>query len=80
LTVCIPPFPASVYELLSLPVIFTDVAFVAVTVNVDEAPGAIDVGLAVIATVGPGTARPVVVPQPVKMRENARQKRNATEK
>jgi hypothetical protein len=42
----------SVYELLSLPVIVTVVAFVAVTVRMDELPAVIEVGLAVIVTVG----------------------------
>jgi hypothetical protein len=36
----------------SVPVTVTPVALVAVTVNVDELPEAIEVGLAVMATVG----------------------------
>jgi hypothetical protein len=45
---------------LSVPVIVTVVAFVAVTVRIDEAPATIEVGLAVIATVGaPLTPAPV---------------------
>jgi hypothetical protein len=52
LTACVPPAAASVYELPSLPLIVTEVAFAAVTVRVEDAPAAIDAGLAVIATVG----------------------------
>ena len=38
----------------SVPVTVTDVAFVALTVRVDELPDVIDVGLALIATDGSG--------------------------
>jgi hypothetical protein len=38
----------------SLPVTVAEVAFVDVTVKVDEFPGAIDVGFATIVTVGAG--------------------------
>ena len=54
-TACVPPVPDRVYELLSLPVIVTVTAFVAVTVNVAEAPAVIEVGLAAIETAGPAT-------------------------
>ncbi len=37
---------------MSVPVIVTCVAFVAVTVRIDEAPAVIEVGFAVIVTVG----------------------------
>jgi hypothetical protein len=40
--------------LLSLPVTVTWVAFIAVTVNVDEPPGETEAGLAVMLTVGGG--------------------------
>jgi hypothetical protein len=51
LTVCVPPVVESVYELPSVPITVTPVAFVAVTVRVDELPETIVVGLAVMATV-----------------------------
>jgi hypothetical protein len=54
LTDCVPPVAAKVYELPSFPVTITDVAFVAVTVNVDELPDEIDAGLAAMVTVGAG--------------------------
>ena len=72
LTVCVPPLGCRVYVLPSLPVTVTWVAFIAVTVNVDEPPAAIDAGLAVMLTVGGGfvvtvTVAPAVVfpPAPV---------------
>jgi hypothetical protein len=58
LTACVPPVPARVYELPSLPDTVTVVAFVAVTVRVEELPAAIEVGLAAMVTVGAG---PVLV-------------------
>jgi hypothetical protein len=51
-TVCVPPAACKVYVLLSVPVTVTWVAFAATTINVDEAPEATDVGLAVMLTVG----------------------------
>ena len=54
LTACVPPLACRVYELPSLPATVTWVAFVAVTVNMDELPAAIEAGLAAIATVGGG--------------------------
>jgi hypothetical protein len=54
LTACVPPFGCSVYVLPSLPVTVTWVALVAVTVKVDELPEVIDVGFAVMVTVGAG--------------------------
>jgi hypothetical protein len=48
----VPPVVAIVLLLPSDPVTVTLVAFVAVTVNVEVAPAAIDVGLAVMLTVG----------------------------
>jgi hypothetical protein len=53
-TLCVPPVDCRVYELPSLPVTVTPVAFVAVTVNRDELPAVIDAGLAVMLTVGAG--------------------------
>jgi hypothetical protein len=52
LTVCVPPVVPSVYELPSLPLIVTWVALVATTFSEEEPPEAIDVGLAVMLTVG----------------------------
>jgi hypothetical protein len=51
----------------SEPVTVTPVALVALTVRVDEAPGAIEVGLAVIVTVA---VPALTVPQPVTSRSN----------
>jgi hypothetical protein len=50
-----------VYELPSVPVTVTCVAFVAATVSVDELPGLIEVGLAVIVTVGGAAATTVTI-------------------
>jgi hypothetical protein len=52
LTVCVPPFVCRVKVLPSLPVSITWVAFVAVTAKVDEPPGVIDAGLALMPAVG----------------------------
>jgi hypothetical protein len=52
LTACVPPAAVRVYELPSLPLMVTEVAFAAVTVRVEDAPAAIDAGLAVMVTVG----------------------------
>jgi hypothetical protein len=54
LTACVPPAAARVYELPSLPATVTEVAFVAVTVSVEELPDAIEVGSAAMVTVGAG--------------------------
>jgi hypothetical protein len=51
LTNCVPPLVCSVYELPSVPVTVTAVAFVAVTIKTDADPAAIEVGLAVMVTV-----------------------------
>lgn len=61
LTVCVPPLVGRVYELPSVPVIVTRVAFVAVTLKVDELFGPIDVGFATMLTVGAGFAVTVTV-------------------
>jgi len=61
LTGCVPPAGCSVYELPSVPVTVTCVAFVAVMVKVDELPEVIEVGLEVIATVGAGFCVTVTV-------------------
>ena len=55
-----PPAAGMVLLLPSEPVTVTPVAFVAVTVNVDEAPAATVVGLAVMVTVA--AAVPLAVP------------------
>lgn len=61
LTDWVPPLAGSEYELLSDPVIVTEVAFVAVTVRVDELPEVIAAGLAAISTVGAGFVVTVTV-------------------
>lgn len=52
LTVWVPPMGCRVYELPSLPVTVTCVAFVAVMVRTEELPVVIDVGFAAIVTAG----------------------------
>ena len=54
LTDCVPPVAWSVYELPSVPVTVTAVAFVAVTVKIDADPAGIEVGLAAMLTVAVG--------------------------
>ena len=68
-TLSVPPVAAIVLLEPSDPVTVTLVAFVAVTVNVEEAPAAIDVGLAVIVTVGAVDPGPTE-PQPASTRSN----------
>ena len=51
-TDCVPPEAARVYELLSVPVTVTAVAFAALTVSVEDPPEAIEDGLAEMLTVG----------------------------
>jgi hypothetical protein len=55
LTACVPPVPAILYDVPSDPVTVTPVAFVALTVSVEEPPAAIELGLAVNETVGVAT-------------------------
>ena len=52
------------------PVTVTVVAFVAATVNVEEAPAVIDVGLAVIVTVGAVVSPGPTEPHPASTRSN----------
>ena len=54
LTAWVPPLGCKAYELPSVPVTVTNVAFVADTVKADELPGKIEVGVAVILTAGDG--------------------------
>jgi hypothetical protein len=61
LTDCVPPLGSRVYELPSVPVTFTCVAFVAATVKMDGLPETIEVGFAVIVTVGAGVETAVTV-------------------
>jgi hypothetical protein len=61
LTACVPPLGCNVYVLPSLPVTATCVALLAVTVNVEELPSLIEVGLATIVTVGAALAVTVTV-------------------
>jgi hypothetical protein len=56
LTDCVPPVDCKVYALPSVPLTITPVALVAETVRVAELPAVIDVGLAVMLTVGAGVA------------------------
>ena len=76
LTACVPPVGCRLYVLPSDPVTITCVAFVAVTVRVDELPDAIDVGLAFIPTMGAVGGAPELplkaVPQPVNNRHSER--------
>lgn len=60
-TAWVPPVDANVYALPSDPLIATEVAFVAVTVSVDELPVTTVAGFAEIVTVGPGFAETVTV-------------------
>jgi hypothetical protein len=61
LTVCVPPLGDKVYALPSVPLITTPVALAAVTVNVEDPPAVIDVGLAVMPTVGAAVTVTVAV-------------------
>jgi hypothetical protein len=61
LTEGVPPLGCRLYVLPSVPVTVTVVAFVAVTVSVDEAPEAMEVGVAEIVTVGNTGATTVTV-------------------
>jgi len=57
------PPPAAIVRLLPLvPVIVTPVAFLAITVKIEELPLVIDVGLALIVTVGAPDVPPDVPP------------------
>jgi len=76
LTACVPPLGCRLYVLPSDPVTVTCVAFVAVTVRVDELPDAIEVGLTLIPTMGAVGGAPelplTAVPQPVNSRHSER--------
>jgi len=72
LTTWVPPVGCSVYELPSLPVTVTWAALVALTVNVDEPPATIAVGLAVTVTVGAGEVLPLYFEHPVLNTESTR--------
>lgn len=60
LTDAVPPVDANVCWLPSVPLIVTPVAFWAVTLKTEELPEVIDVGLALIVTVGAPVVPPVV--------------------
>jgi hypothetical protein len=81
LTDCVPPFGCKVYELPSDPAIVTCVAFVAVTVNMEELPGITDAGLALMPTIGAvGGLTPLAkIPQPVNTINRKKQKVEAIE-
>jgi len=70
LTDCVPPLAPSVYDEPSLPLIVTCVALVATTFSEEEPPAAIEVGLALMVTVGAAftltvTAADVFSPAPL---------------
>lgn len=75
LTDCVPPVGWRVYELPSVPVIVTAVALLAVTVSVDELPEVMEVGLAVMLTVGGGAELPILptLAHPVNISSSGRQ-------
>ena len=74
LTAWVPPPACRVYELPSLPVTVTWVAFDAATVNMDVLPLATDVGLAAMFTVGAGGGWPgIAFRQPVTTMRSDRQ-------
>ena len=60
-TPCVPSAWGSLYEVPSEPVIVTAVALVLATVSVEEPPGAMEEGLALMVTVGAGPAVTVTV-------------------
>jgi hypothetical protein len=66
LTVWVPPLGCRAYVMPSDPVTVTLVAFVAVTVRVDELPVVIEAGEAEMFTVGPPDVEVVLPPQPAK--------------
>ena len=68
-TASVPPVTAIVLLLPSEPVTVTVVAFVAATVSVDVPPAAIEVGFAVMVTVGVSEPGPTE-PQPVTSRSD----------
>ena len=72
LTDVVPPAAARV-TLVPVPVTVTEVAFVAVTVKLDEPPAAIEAGLAEMVTVGAGVVpMELLTPHPVKSRGSTR--------
>jgi hypothetical protein len=74
LTGWVPPLACRVYELPSLPVTVTRVAFDAATVNMDVLPLATDVGLAAMFTVGAAVVAPgIAFWQPVTTKRSDRQ-------
>jgi len=72
LTDVVPPVAARL-TFVPVPVTVTVVAFVAVTVKVDEPPAAIEAGLAEMVTVGTGVVpMELLTPHPVKSRGSTR--------
>lgn len=80
LTVCAPPVDVKVYLLPSDPVIVTCVAFSATTVRLEDAPGAIEEGEAMMVIAGTGFGLPMVPkrPQPVVKRQREKAKMRGT--
>jgi hypothetical protein len=60
-TACTPPLGCKVYVLPSEPVNVTCVAFVAITVKLDELPEEIEAGFAAMLTVGAAAATTMMV-------------------
>ncbi len=69
LTEWVPPFDDRLYLLPSPPITVTWVEFVAVTVNVDELPGVMEAGLAVMLTAGAGAVAGGVVPESIEVED-----------
>lgn len=61
MTDCVPPLGCKVYVLPSVPETITWVAFAAIMLNVDELPELMEVGAAVMLTVGAAGATTVTV-------------------
>ena len=72
LTACVPPVELSWYELPSDPVTVTPEALVAITVSVDEAPAAMEAGIATTLTVAGLTMLTWVPLQPATINANKR--------
>ncbi len=78
LTACVPPLGCTLNVLPSEPVNVMDVAFVAVTVSVEELPAAIEAGLAPMVTVGiAGGGAAVEWPDPQAVTSKSRGRMNS---
>jgi hypothetical protein len=80
LTGWVPPLACRVYVLPSVPVTITWVAFVAVTVKMEELPETIEAGLVEMLTIGAGFEIPVkLTPHPITSKANGRPDNNAAQ-